>query len=228
MCYCSNSREKKHSLREPPSSIPFKEEQVKEYERRRYRAWDQKLVDAREKKILKRILQLTGVKQGRVLDVPCGYGRFSSLFLPSSFKLINCDLSYSMVRRAQVQSNSPCSSLGVVGDLKNSLPFKPFYFSLVLSMRFFHHLHQKKEREHVLGEFFRVSSRWVVVSFYKRNFLHSIHRKFRKRIKKSPTRISMISGEEFEQQVRRVGFKVIGIFPLVKGLHAQHIALLEK
>ncbi|MBS3818978.1 class I SAM-dependent methyltransferase [bacterium] len=209
-------------------NTPFVEEEVREYERKRYRGWDQKLVDKREQRILEKILHQTGLDWGKVLDVPCGYGRFSSLFERRGFSLLQCDLSFPMVKRARDQRRKGACCWGVVADIKNPLPFQSSSVALVLSMRFFHHVHHRREREHILREFFRVSGKWVVISFYRRNFLHFLQRKFRKKIKESPTRISMIPEKSFNQELQKEGFRLKRIYPLFKGLHAQHIALLEK
>lgn len=210
----------------------FVEEEVREYERKRYRGWDQKLVHKREQRILEKILRRTGLEWGRVLDIPCGYGRFSSLLGRRGFSLLHCDLSFPMVKRALLRERDKGKDdspfWGVVADIKKPLPLESSSVSLVLSMRFFHHVHHRREREHILREFFRVSRKWVVISFYRRNFLHFLQRKFRKKIKKSPTRISMIPEKSFTEELQKEGLRLRRIYPLFKGLHAQHIALIEK
>lgn len=214
--------------KEKPLNVPFKREEVEEYERKRYRGIDQKLVHMREKGILRKILKRTGKGTALALDVPCGYGRFTSLFLERSLVLVSSDLSFHMVKRTMEREEDSERLLGVVADSMFGLPFKEGVFDLLLSMRFFHHLHQKEERKAVLEEFFGVTKEWIILSFYQMNFLHLIQRKFRRRIKKSKTRIKMISRKEFETEVRAEGFDVVRIFPLFRGIHSHHIALLKK
>jgi hypothetical protein len=60
------------------------------------------------------------------------------------------------------------------------------------------------------------------------NLLHSIQRKWRKRIKKSRTRIKMIPRKEFYKEIESAGLRVVKVFPLFKGIHAHHIVLLRK
>ncbi len=68
--------------------IPFDRHQVAEYERRRYRGLDQRLVHWRETKILKKWLKELAQKgPGLCLDAPCGYGRFSHLILKVAISL---------------------------------------------------------------------------------------------------------------------------------------------
>jgi len=210
--------------------IPFQRHEVEEYERKRYRGLDQKIVDAREKYILRKYLAVVAHKNGTVLDLPCGYGRFSALLLEAGYKLINCDISSSMVARACARTWELDSALssGAVADAKQGLPFAARVFPLVFSMRFFHHLHQQEAREAILKEFSRVSREWVIVSFYRMNFLHILQRRFRRKITRSSTRIKMISRQDFMQEATQAGLMVERITPLIKGLHSQHLALLKK
>ena len=206
----------------------FKKHEVEEYERKRYRGIDQRLVHGRERRILRKILQKIGNGSFPVLDVPCGYGRFSNLLLDKGFSLVSSDLSIHMVKRAREKSGGPRFLLGVVTNAKQGLPFKKGAFSLLLSMRFFHHIHEREEREFILEEFSRITSEWVILSYYQKNLLHILQRKFRRRIKRSKTRIKMISREEFFKEVEEAGLRVVKIFPLFWFIHAHHIALLKK
>lgn len=215
---------------EHPKSVPFKKHEVAEYERTRYRGIDQRLVQARERRILKKILDKIGSDSTGVLDIPCGYGRFSDLLLARGFKLMSCDLSFPMVKRAIERSAEygPSLGSGAVADAKNGLPFKSNSFDVIFSMRFFHHVHEGQEREFILKEFSRIASEWVILSYYRMNFLHLLQRRFRRKIKKSRTRIKMIPHKQFQKEIEQGGLDVIEAFPLFRGLHAQHIALLKK
>ena len=210
------------------SSTPFKKHEVEEYERKRYRGIDQRIVHGRERKILRKILRIIGGSNLRVLDIPCGYGRFSKLLLDKDIFLVGSDLSFFMVKRAKEKSFDPKGSLGVVADAKLGLPFKKDVFGIILCMRFFHHVHEEEERESILKEFSWVTAEWVILSYYQMNLLHFIQRILRRTVKKSRTRIKMISSKELFKEVKASGFRVVKIFPLFRGLHAHHIALLEK
>lgn len=209
-------------------SIPFQKKEVEDYERKRYRGLDQRLVQARERRILQKILNKIGKKDTLVLDIPCGYGRFSSLLLEWGLALVSSDLSFHMVRRARERNEGSPRPFGVVADGISGLPFKREAFGFILSMRFFHHLHQKDERRAVLEEFSRIAKEWVILSYYQLNPLHVLQRKLRRKIKKSKTRIKMLSRREFEKEVGEEGFQIVRIFPLFKGIHSHHIALLKR
>jgi SAM-dependent methyltransferase len=229
-----------------PSSSKFTADGVRDYEKKRYRGIDQRIVQAREIRILKKIFRsVKGTRPGPgpILDLPCGYGRFSSFLLGQGLGLVNTDLSFHMVKRAcqkieeaggavsgdgSVPGPSPKHALGVVGNAKQGLPFRKDVFPVVFSIRFFHHVHDPPERETILGEFLRVSSAWAVVSFYRMNALHLFQRRLRRLVNKSRTRIKMIEPGRFEQEAEAAGFEVMKIYPLIRGVHAYHIALLKK
>jgi SAM-dependent methyltransferase len=213
-----------------PSNIPFEKHEVEEYERKRYRGVDQRLVHGREGRLLRNILHKIGEGPLLVLDVPCGYGRFSDLLLDKGFSLVSSDLSFHMVKRAREKAGQPHSRFlsGVVANAEQGLPFKKGAFSLLLSMRFFHHVHESKEREFILKEFSRATSDWVIISYYQKNLPHYLQRKLRRRIKRSRTRIKMIPRKEFYKEVEGAGLRVVKISPLFRGIHAHHIALLKK
>ena len=119
--------------------MAFEKHEVEDYEKKRYRGWDQKLVHSRENRLLERLLETVGSHPGQALDLPCGYGRFSGLLSKKGFTSINCDLSFFMVERANArrQLGNASPSPGVVADAVKGLPFKDESFFLVFSMRFF-------------------------------------------------------------------------------------------
>lgn len=215
-------------------STGFQPHEVADYERKRYRGLDQRLVNWRETRILKRLIRTVAGSQPsaaepvRALDAPCGYGRFAGLLGEAGFTVFAADLSLAMVRRARAHGVFPTGLIGIVSNLTQGLPFKPGVFPLVFSMRFFHHLHESSLRRQALSEFARVSREWLIVSYYQANPLHLAQRALRRRVLRKKTRIKMISGREFREEVKSAGFEVARVAALCRGIHAQHIALLRK
>ncbi len=210
--------------------MPFSKNEVADYEKKRYRGLDQRIVHSREQKILREIFDRIGETSGLALDLPCGFGRFSDFLLERGIGLINCDISHAMVERTneRISKLTQSNGRGAVADAASGLPFKKAFFSLVFSMRFFHHVHDSGDRRSILHEYSRVTSGWAVLSYYQSNVLHKIQRSFRRKIKKTPTRIKMITRQEFQVEAEESGFEVVAVFPLFRGIHSQHIALLKK
>ncbi len=205
----------------------FQPQEVADYERKRYRRWDQRLVHQREIRIIGKFSRLVKTACPLVLDLPCGYGRFSPLLYQLGLAVVSADLSLAMVQRALSRGHGSPQSAGVVADALQGLPFRDNSFGLVLVMRFFHHLHHPQERKIVLSEIARVTTGDIILSFYRLNYLHLFQRKIRKWLKKTPTKIKMISWRELESELAAVGLKVRrrkNIFPF---LHSQVIVWLQ-
>jgi SAM-dependent methyltransferase len=216
-----------------PVKPPFREHEVADYERRRYRGMDQRIVHGREVRILKKALRLIETRPAEglrplALDAPCGYGRFTGLLIEAGYRLLSCDLSLAMVKRARAKDSISPSPMGIVANVPGGLPFRGGVFPLVFSLRFFHHLHRPEERRAALAEFARAGRGWVIVSFYRANAFHLAQRALRRRIKRSKTRIKMITRRQFEAEAEAAGLRVVRIFPLIRAVHAQHVALLRK
>ena len=237
------------------SSSKFTREGVREYEKRRYRGLDQRIVHAREIKLIRKMLalvdadrvvcddQVDRVVRRLALDLPCGYGRFTSMLRERGFNVVSADLSIEMARRAAESATinpqdsggrTPGDGLGpgtwfpaLAADACR-LPFQPGIFDLVFSIRFFHHVHTPEGRAAILREFSRVSSEYTVVSFYRANGLHAVQRRLRRVFGKSRTNIKMVEAGVFEKAAGEAGFKIVRILPLFRGIHAYHLALLRK
>jgi SAM-dependent methyltransferase len=199
---------------------------VKDYERRRYRSWDQRMVQARERRIIRRHFKAAGeaASTGLVLDLPCGYGRFAPLLLELGARPVNADLSFEMVRRAMQTSGRP----GLAADAKAGLPFRDGTFPAVFCLRLLHHIHDPGDRRAILEELGRVSAGWGVVSYYRGNALHKAQRALRRLRKKTPRKIRMIEGDGFAREAEAAGWEVVREAALFRGLHAARIALLKK
>ncbi len=205
---------------------PFTTAGVKDYERRRYKSWDQRMVQARERRIIRKLFKAAGAaaSRGLVLDLPCGYGRFAPLLLELGAHPINADLSFEMVRRAMETSGRP----GLAADAKNGLPFREGTFGAVFCMRLLHHIHDPADRRAILEELGRVSAGWGIVSYYRSNALHKAQRALRRLRKKTPRKIRMIEGDGFTREAAEAGWTVVREAALFRGLHAARIALLKK
>ncbi len=232
----------------------FRPEGVRDYENRRYRSWDQRWVDAREKRILKSLLKRSLAGNGATarfdrspaprplaiaLDVPCGYGRFASMLAETGSAVVECDLSPAMAQRAM--ENARAGGLdaaaaarpgrvigGVIADATRGLPFRDGAFGLVFSMRLFHHLHDPAARRSALAEFARVSSGAVLLSYYRSVALHRLQRRLRRLGKGKRYEVRMLTAEDFRDEADGAGLAVERSRALWPGLHAQTLVLMRR
>ncbi|MEW5901420.1 MAG: methyltransferase domain-containing protein, partial [Acidobacteriota bacterium] len=101
---------------------PFAEHEVADYERRRYRGLDQRLVHRRELRLLEKAMRLIAKEKplpqsSLALDAPCGYGRFSEFLLSRGFRLVSTDLSLAMVKRARAKDRVSTTPMGIVANV---------------------------------------------------------------------------------------------------------------
>ncbi len=206
----------------------FTKEGVDTYARTRYTKADQRFVHRREQNILQTYLSRCAGSSQVMLDVPCGYGRFSEVLLDFSPRVLGCDLSPSMVQAMLARFPSDRSRIwGVVGNAVSGLPFKSASVSGIVSIRLFQHLHTCVDREAVLREFSRLARDFVVLSYYRWNALHAVHRRIRRKFKSQQTTICMISRSEFLKSIQKSGLEVVQEKAVLKGLHAHHFVLLR-
>lgn len=201
---------------------------VEEYRKTRYKGIDQKIINKRELEILEKIFGSIEGKNISILDVPCGYGRFSELLLKRSLNLTSADISFPMVlatRKYSPPANSNHHFL--VGDIKH-LPLKENSFDCIVTIRLFQHILKSSVRCQILKELHRVAKKIVIISFYRYNILHSIERWIRCRTKNIKKRIIMLPLDDFVKELNSVGFKVLNLFPVKRYFHAHNILLLQK
>jgi ubiquinone/menaquinone biosynthesis C-methylase UbiE len=197
---------------------------VSKYEKRRYGAPDQKLVDRREQGVVDEIIRTLGLNKGRVLDAPCGYGRFSTLFAKHGAEILCADVSTAMVARTRERvGGEGHRGLYVVMDIRH-LPFKANTVEATFTMRLFHHGFARDEMAGILNELARVARRWVILSYYRHNPLHAFFR----RLKGFSSRIKMMTDGEFQSELKTVPLTVRSRLPVIPFLHAQTIVVLEK
>lgn len=132
-----------------------------------------------------------------VLDIPCGSGRFTSLFGKTNY-VYSVDLSEDMLNEAR-KGVSP----GFKGKfiLANALdiPLADASVDISFCMRLLHHIGDPEIRKQVLCELGRVSKRWVAVSFYRKESYRYYRKKlFGKKISGQPIAMDLFAKEALE------------------------------
>ena len=206
-----------------------REQDQTSYLRRRYRG-SQAIIDRRERKIVGQFLKRLGPQIGGVLDAPSGVGRFTAqLREVTSERLVCGDLwgeTLQALRRAEQHHDGvPIETTEV--DLYRVLPFVRSEFDLVFNFRFFHHIQNAEQRNHVAAELTRVTSRYLIVSYYATASIHAWQKRIWRR-KGHARSLPMIPLSEFHQLFARHGMRVVEDRPVLPLLHAHHIVLLER
>jgi ubiquinone/menaquinone biosynthesis C-methylase UbiE len=113
--------------------------------------------NAKELAIVQRFLQQCGTLT-TAIDVPCGTGRFRQLLQTHVAEVLSIDASFEMLAAAasapQVQASA------------HKLPLVNRAADFILCSRLLHHFADSAGRLAVLQELARVSTRWVVLSYF--------------------------------------------------------------
>ena len=198
-------------------------ENVRDYQRQRYRSLDQALVNWREQHIVEALLTTCHIQGGTLLDVPCGYGRFTALFARLGIIATGVDVSSDMVRLAREEQVPSGRGRWLHADIF-ALPFADATFDCALSIRLLHHRFSDDERVRMLRELARVSCRFVLLSFYLSTPLHNLARHWRG----TRGRLSMMTPVQFHDLVQQSHLRILQQRALCRWCHAQTFVVLTK
>ncbi len=106
------------------------------------------------------------------LDLGCGNGRHSRIFLEKGIDTIGMDISFNILKTALKNELSSVTELlsGVINADIDSLPFKDESFNRIVMIAVFHHLDSQEKRKQALQEVVRImqSKGRVLVSCWLR------------------------------------------------------------
>jgi len=192
---------------------------IREYERTRYRGLDQKIVHAAESRIVRDFINLIYQEDEKILDIPCGYGRFTSFLVEEPIRVFVGDVNRKMLLRVQERFRDRVNF--TQGNIME-LPFRDKAFHAILSIRLFQHFHTPGERIAAFSEIARVISGWAVISVYTSSVLHKCMRMFREHHK-----ITMATTGQIQDEIEQSGLRLLESKKILPGVHAQTILLVE-
>jgi len=128
----------------------------------RFRSTRMQQVDKLERQIASQFAKLT--ISGALLDAPCGPGRFVDVF-QSVERYVGVDLNEEAIIEARLRHSGPGREF-LVGSVL-CLPFQDNEFDSVFCMRLLHHVPSEIMMAQIIKEIARVSSTYVLLSFYR-------------------------------------------------------------
>ena len=180
------------------------------------REWHKRVSSLAERRVIRRLLRRTGLRDGAVLDVPCGAGRLTPLLEPVASRLVSADYSPSMVKvLRRVRGHA-----GLVSDAFH-LPFADGSFDLVFSARLSHHIADSELRARYLGEVMRVSRAWTIATVFDSDSLKNRLRELRRRFTGKRSKHTL-SRQQVAAIAERAGFGIEAAVPLSR-LASGHI-----
>ncbi len=180
----------------------------------------------RDPRLIRRLLRSlpTGEEIHSILDVPSGTGRLRGAF--EAPLVVQADISMSMLQSIPSEARGQ----GLLQASVQALPFTDSAFDLVVCCRLLHHLRDGKDRAQVLREAMRVSSRFVIASYWDAQSYGAWRRRTQgplRRRKRADVR-EAISYAELEGQVEAAGGRVLTRAHSFRFVSQQSFLLAEK
>ncbi len=176
--------------------------------------------------VLKKALKHVPAK-GRIIDMPCGTGRFSWHLAGEGYQVLASDISTEMLAVAEKAQPSPNSPRPVFqkGDLFN-LPFKDSEFDAVFCIRFMN-LVDRKVRVAAVKEMSRLAPVLIVSYYHKYTFKYlSRWLRYKLGLRKAPH--ARLTKEAFLDEIKETGLHLRELLPVTPLLSEEWIAVLER
>ncbi|MDH5719766.1 MAG: class I SAM-dependent methyltransferase [Spirochaetia bacterium] len=166
-------------------------------------------------------------KNGKVLDIACGTGRYTRILLQNKFIVTATDISKEMIEFTKKNSHG----LEGLADIKIAdaakLPFKNNSFDGITCIRLYQRV-PHSERVLMLKEIKRLSKDWAIVFFGLENSFLRIRNKVRRFfIKGRPSNPYPATREEMLSEIESAGLKFIKGSWVFPGLASGYISLID-
>ncbi len=191
------------------------------YDRRRFLGWRLQLKQRNQERVLARVLSALE-DNALVLDLPTGTGRFLPLLEHSGKRWLGGDISGHMLREAAARAQGLEGGHGFARFDALALPFPDGAFDCVMSIRFIQHI-PGEIRPGILGEFHRVSRRWLIIEYKLHNPVRALSKRLRGR---RPDRVR--DPADVRAELGAAGFTVRRVLPVSRLASTSRMYLCEK
>jgi SAM-dependent methyltransferase len=202
----------------------YQDERIAEgYEEKRFSGLSGWLRVRLERRAVAKALRRVG-KGLKILDMPCGTGRFAPLLLEGGNEVVQADISSEMIQFARKRRDSRKGVLGFVRCDAENLPFRDGAFDCVLSFRFLPHL-PKETRQRAMAELSRVSRGMLIVDYRYRYAFRSLSRWIRHRLGMAKPLRPRYSLSQISSELEEAGLSLVKWIPVV-WLFSEKVVLL--
>ncbi|MGB0952746.1 MAG: class I SAM-dependent methyltransferase [Planctomycetota bacterium] len=171
--------------------------------------------DAKEQAIVGQYLQQVG-ESTRILDLPCGTGRFRQLLQTNTSELLSIDASREMLAATPPKHGLQASA--------HAIPLLDDAVDMILCSRLLHHFEHSEQRKAVLQELARVSSGHIILSYFDAANFQAWRNRIRKRFRgRFP-----ISRTTFSDEIQSAGLIEVTRTYIARGISEQVWVLLRK
>lgn len=160
---------------------------------------------------IQKALQVTqSVK--KILDIPCGTGRFTPDLANQGYEVIGGDISVQMMHEAQKLESSDTLHGYIQADAEN-LPFPDNSLDCIMSIRFMHHI-DPATRIRILTDMKRVTKKWLIIDYRHRYSFRYRMRALKLKLGLTKRVLPRVSRDELEQEFTAAGVKILKVIPV--------------
>lgn len=162
----------------------------------------------------------------RLLDLPCGTGRFTGSLAARRGRVVGCDISLEMMRRARETTGGREEVLGFVQADAERLPFTAGALDGVVCVRFMFHV-DPPIRIRILREMGRVS-RYQIVDYRHKYSYRWAKWRLARALGLSRRPLERVSREGLEAEFREAELAIRDIFPVTRIFSDKWIVVSER
>jgi ubiquinone/menaquinone biosynthesis C-methylase UbiE len=179
---------------------------------------------AKWRTILAALAKTEGV--GRILDLPCGTGRFTDRLVECGYEVVAADISLEMMQQARSRIGSLKGLVGFLRADAEQLPFQTGAVDCVMSIRFLFHV-DPVTRIRMLKEMARISRRWLILDYrHKYSYRYAMWR-IRKALRLTTTPLVRVSRAQLEKEARDAGLRIKAVLPVARVFSDKWVVLCE-
>jgi ubiquinone/menaquinone biosynthesis C-methylase UbiE len=197
-------------------------DKAENYEKKRFtRSYRMRRLDRLEKAFALQVVEMLG-NSVRIVDVPCGDGRFFDIF-SNAKKLTMIDYSENMLAVAKEKIGNAKNVEFIRADISN-LPLPANCAELCFCMRLFHHMKDDQIKLTAFKELSRISNKYVAMSFYNKGCLRFYLRK----LLGKKIRGNYVTFAHVVELASQAGLKFVKRIPRVNTIEQQSLVIFEK
>lgn len=171
---------------------------------------------------------LPAAKVKAVLDAPCGVGRLSLWLAQKGFSVTAVDLGESAVQLTnELLSDQKYQETAECQDIFN-MRFADDEFDASVCFRLLHHFKEVSDQQALISELCRVSSQYVVISYFSPYSVTSVRRRLRKTMTGKPVKQNPMPLSHLKNLFGQHHFELFGTVKRSGILHSLQLAVFEK
>jgi ubiquinone/menaquinone biosynthesis C-methylase UbiE len=148
----------------------------------------------------------------KMLDIPCGTGRFTPHLAEQGYHMIGGDISVPMMREATKLAGGQNLYGYVQADAEN-LPFLDDSLDCIMSIRFMHHV-DPETRIRILQDMARVSRSWVIIDYRHRYSFRYSMRSLKLKLGLTKRVLPRVSRGELDNEFNSAGINIVKVIPV--------------